>query len=112
MEESFRENNPRRAYTHLKQIRNTFKPRPALYRDKYNRIISNREGIKKYMGVYFQKLLNNAEQQAEHSEIPDPTEHKPFTKPPDINEVRKALTTLTNNKEPGRDELPTDRLTH
>lgn len=59
MEEDFKENNSKNAYTYIHQLREGFKPRKNLCRDKTGKIISDADSIKQVWKGYSEKLLEN-----------------------------------------------------
>lgn len=57
MEADFKENDIRNAYDYLKKLRQGFKPRTTLCKDKSGQIISDTQNIKNTWKQYFQTLL-------------------------------------------------------
>lgn len=100
-------NDSRQFYQKINNVRNEFKPRITMCRDKSGNIINDKAGILGRWAEHFEDLLNQTTEpeveqaiQIGESETPQET--------PSLEETKKAIKRLKNNKSPGSDSLPSE----
>lgn len=83
-----------------------------MVKDKNGNIINNKMGILDRWREHFGKLLNsddNVNEEQNHINEQQSTEIEEED-PPSLNEVRKAVRKLKNNKSPGEDAIPIEMI--
>jgi hypothetical protein len=112
IEENIKDKHIRNAYKEAGSLKGGFKPQTDLCRGINNEILANAEDIKTRWGTYFQDLLNSAV--AEHDSFLDNTHinqiatEKELEEPPSTLDIEIATQSMSNNKSPGIDNIPTE----
>lgn len=85
-----------------------------MVKDKNGNIINNKMGILDRWREHFGKLLNsddNVNEEQNHINEQQSTEIEEED-PPSLNEIRKAVRKLKNNKSPGEDAIPIEMISN
>lgn len=113
MQEKFTRNEAREAYRELNFFRKGFKPTSSMCRRADGSITAETSEVRNRWRDFFKELLNGSFQGDDQDfEIllgdQDPRETDPQT----LEEVRRAMKMLRNNKAPGKDNIPTELYKH
>lgn len=99
------QNQTRKFYKNINNMRKEFKPRITMCKDKNGQILNSKEQILNRWAEHFVELLckDNIDQDN------DPlNENYEEIEPPTLQEVQEAIKRLKNNKSPGSDQIPSE----
>ncbi|XP_072937456.1 uncharacterized protein [Epargyreus clarus] len=106
MEVLIRENNCRKFYQEIRTARKGYQPTTQFLEDNEGNFIIEKEQRKKIWREYFQELLNcRSTDELVTIDIHE-EENNEEVKPPDREDVKRAIMRLKNNKSPGADNIP------
>lgn len=106
-------NESRIFYQKINNMRNEFKPRITMCRDKAGNIINEKARILGRWVEHFDELLNQSvEKEADQPTQTEAPDDEPETGPPTLEETKRAIERLKNNKAPGSDGIPSELFKH
>ena len=110
-QESMDRNDMRRFYATVNGARHMTAQVPAMCNDRMGNLLTDRTMVAARWKEHFQRLLNGEDEIASRSRI-DVSDDGEAVEPPTLDEVKKALNELKNNKAAGKDEIPVELLKH
>ncbi|KAL1445920.1 hypothetical protein WDU94_013975 [Cyamophila willieti] len=117
IDELNKEGEDRKFYAAMKKIKKEFQPRTAGCRNERGNIITDEKEITAKWVQHFKQLLNketSAEgeqlEQSEETRQRVNTTNTEHDEPPSIDEIRKAIQKMRNNRAPGEDGIVTELI--
>lgn len=111
-EENFRDRNPREAYRSINFFKRGYQPKTTLCRAQDGELLAEKGKVMDRWRQYFQKLLNLNAQLTHPDARLETSRNEHNIDLPTMEDTRKAIIKLKNNKAPGLDNIPGELLKH